>query len=460
MKRFMLLLMLFAPFALMAQIDDVYFVPKKEKNPVTVKSTEESFFVDAEEYYEEVGSETDFMVEDASGSLYADTVMDIGNTIVGLDGVSYTNDPKLFYDNNFSYSSRIVRFRAPGRLFGDNLYWDLVYGCGINDWLVYDNGYTLDIYPTVNNPWFYWSKSNRYALGFYNPWNLWRNPSLIELNDFWVYFNWHYNSSIWAHHDYWWRHNNHVHYASRPGRIEFKDVPVNGDIKIHNGERLDKKELSVTANGTRERGGVKMGTLADRRVRINRLDNAEDGSREEENTPSIRKERERRGESATLQNRFRPERDGRVNNLSLRGQQPRRGEGLYTSNQYNNSDKRNGTAVGIRRQQPRRENGLSLRARDGNSNNRSGGATNVRQIRRKSENGYSNGSSSRGYNRPSSTSVSRSRGGSSYSGSETRSGGSRSSYNASPRTSSGNSSAFSGGSSRGGSSGSTRGGRR
>ena len=64
MKRFMLLLMLFAPFASMAQIDDVYFVPKKEKNSVTVKSTEESFFVDAEEYYEEAGSETDFMVEE------------------------------------------------------------------------------------------------------------------------------------------------------------------------------------------------------------------------------------------------------------------------------------------------------------------------------------------------------------------------------------------------------------
>lgn len=460
MKGFMLLLMFFAPFVSPAQIDDIYFVPKKEKNPATAKSCEESFFVDAEEYCEEGVSETDFMTEDASGSIYADTVMDIGNSIVGLDGVSYTNDPKLFYDNNFSYSSRIVRFRAPGRLFGDNLYWDLVYGCGINDWLVYDNGYTLDIYPTVNNPWFYWSKSNRYALGFYNPWNLWRNPSLIEINDFWTYFNWHYNSSFWAYHDYWWRYNNHVHHTSWPARIEFKDVPVNGDIKNHDGERLDKNVSSVTANGIRERGGTKRGTLADRRLRMNRLDNTENGSYGNENAPSIRKERERRGESATLQNRFRPERDGRGNNLSLRGQQPRRGEGLYTSNQYNNSDKRNGTAVGIRRQQPRRENGLSLRARDGNSNNRSGGATNVRQIRRKSENGYSNGSSSRGYNRPSSTSVSRSRGGSSYSGSETRSGGSRSSYSNKQRSSSGSSGAVSGGGSRGGSYGGARGGRR
>ena len=56
MKRLMLLLMLSAPLASMAQVDDVYFVPKKEKSSFAAKSSDESFFVDVEEdspYFEE-----------------------------------------------------------------------------------------------------------------------------------------------------------------------------------------------------------------------------------------------------------------------------------------------------------------------------------------------------------------------------------------------------------------------
>ena len=117
MKKFALLLMLVYPVLTWAQSDDVYFVPKKEKKVLVVKSAEEVYFVD----------DDDVLVEE---EVYDDNV-----------DVYYTND---LYDvvDDYTYSNRIIRFRSPRRSLSSNLFWDLRYDYGINDWLVYDDGYT------------------------------------------------------------------------------------------------------------------------------------------------------------------------------------------------------------------------------------------------------------------------------------------------------------------------------
>ena len=120
MKKFALLLMLVYPFITWAQVDDVYFVPKKEKKVVVVKSAEEVYFVGDDDMLVEEVYETDG------------------------EGVYYTND---LYDvvDDYTYSNRIIRFGSPRRLLSSNLYWNLRYDYGINDWLIYDDGYTINI---------------------------------------------------------------------------------------------------------------------------------------------------------------------------------------------------------------------------------------------------------------------------------------------------------------------------
>ena len=159
---------------------------------------------------------------------------------------------------------------------------------------------------------------------------------------------------------------------------------------------------------------------------------------------------------------------------------------LRINDKKNNTDNNVGTSVKKYRQQPSRGNGLSLKAVNGkgNKNERksvdrnqqrrgyssssdNGGnrrrveGVSVREQRRGKENSYGNGSS-RSYNRPSSTSVTRSRGGSesSFRSSGSSSRGSGSSFRSSGSSSRGSGSSFrssgSGSSSRGGSRSSRR----
>ena len=99
MKKFALLLMLVYPVLTWAQADDVYFVPKKEKKVLVVKSAEEVYFVD----------DNDVLVEDVYEADLVDTY--------------YTND---LYDvvDDYTYSNRIIRFRSPRRSLSSNLFWD------------------------------------------------------------------------------------------------------------------------------------------------------------------------------------------------------------------------------------------------------------------------------------------------------------------------------------------------
>ena len=204
MKKLVLFLLLTSPLLAFAQVDDMYFVPKKEKKVLVVKSAEEIYMVD------EVDS-IGYVDE------YADEYVDEAETAY------FTND---LYDvvDDYTYSTRIVRFQSPNRLFSTNLYWDLKYSCGINDWLVYDNGYSVYIYPTANNifyndPYYY----NRVNIWNWNTYHSWHYPYYSH-NHWW---NCHYHNDFWhkPHYGYHGSHN----ISWKPSNRK-PDIPTNGSI--------------------------------------------------------------------------------------------------------------------------------------------------------------------------------------------------------------------------------------
>lgn len=435
MKSLVLLLLLVAPFVSKAQ-DDVYFVPKKAKKVLDVKSSEGSYFSDDVEANSE-GSYT---------ASYSDEE---------VDDVYYTDEPELLVENDYNYSTRIVRFRSPGRLYSSNLYWDLMYDCGVKDWLVHDTGYSLDIYPTVNNPLFYWSSVHYYPYDTYYAWryNRWNwymnNCTWFGINNHWAYFtpSWYYYPGIYYHH----HHSSHwFGYGSwTSGHRVYRDIPTNSYNAGRTSARAGRPSNAVRQSGTNERGGSRVAVTergSSRRVRTtvpNRVTAGTDRSDSGNKIAQDNREKDKSGGSA------------------IKRHQPYRGVGVSAGKDAA-GEKRVGENSG--RKQPDREN-PSYR---GNGNKRGdatvkrpqrrtsevqGDSKNKDNVRRSRENGtrenrreksgYNNGSVSSSYERPSSTSVVRSRSGSS-------SRGSGSSSNRS-----------SGGSSRGGSSsGSSRGGSR
>lgn len=403
MKRYSLLLALLLPLTSVAQVNDIYFVPTKEKKTVVVKSSEVNSFADIDNNYT---TEEEFAVD----TLEADVVY-------------YTNDLYDLYYGDYDYSTRIVRFRSPGRLMGSSLYWDLRYNSGINDWLIYDNGYTIDIYPTANNPFYY----GGCGLGYYNPsawhvhFNLFTPYWAWTPSWYWHDFHWHnhhwYSSHWYNHHwhNHHW-HNHHWHrphwYAGyypthnghgslrRPGHVVHTNVPAKGD-------RGGNVRNANTVNKANDRGG----------------------------TPTARSERPRRTvNDANVTNSAAPSRDNRGGTLQSRSERPRR---EVNSTDVQNNATRTEKTTGINRQQPQR----------GTTN------TNVRENQNNR-----GGSAERTYNSNSSSTRSNSTYRSSSSNSSSRSGStSVSRSSSSSRSSSGSSRSFSSGStSRGGSSSSSR----
>lgn len=388
MKKSILILMLIFPFVASAQFDDIYFVPKKEKKVVVISNENDNVYVDDEELY----------VTDDVESMY------------------YTNDPYEYYDNDdYQYSTRIVRFRSPGSLVGSNLYWDLRYNCGINDWLVYDNGYTVDIYPTYNNSAYYWP-----YIGYtpYSNWWSWSN--LYSPYCYWDGYHWGYSH---YHPSYHWNSHYHFphagyhspywgHHSARPTHKVHTDIPVN-------------KNLTGRVNGAGRGNSVNTGVPVN-----NRGGNAVSGRPASQTTNRVPSN----GQVNTTNKRT----DSRSTGVR---REPVQRRAVSTPENRSNSREQQG----MRKQLPPRTTMAPIRSvgnvRSGQQN---GSVTNVRsgqqrkpqsQTRSSEErsNYRSNSSSSSGYNRPSSTSVSRQR---SYSSGSRPSSG-RSSGGGSSRSSSG-----------------------
>lgn len=431
-------LVLVSPLVAMAQVDDVYFVPTKENEEkvLVVKSTAEKYNID---------------------NTSASSMRNVDE--YNRRSTAYTNAPDEYIDENYtdeyvyeddsyddySYSTRIIRFRNPRRTVYSSIYWDLMYGCGINDWLIYDNGYSIDIYPTYNNPFYFWSD---FAFSW-NPfswysWHSWHHAA---------HWGWHhpYYSHYYGHcYDHYYGHHNHIamrpnHNYWSPSRRNTRYIPTNGAV----GGRYERGEGSrgnrVAASNNNSSGRVNLRGSAGNRS--DKVVSADRGASDKNNS-------------------------GRVN---LRGNAGNRG-----NNAAQSSNKRNENGAGfkigsnqgrdnaIRRQQPARGS-----ANVSNSRAASSGKSNSESVRQQKSNSTSNSSnrgtsvnrrgsgSSSGYNRPSSTSVTRSRNSSSSenrsSSSYSRSSGSsRNNSSSYSRGSSSRSSSSFGGGSRSGSSGGSR----
>lgn len=433
-------LVLVSPLVATAQVDDVYFVPTKENEEkvLVVKSTAEKYNIDNT-------SESSMRNVDE----------------YNRRSTAYTNAPDEYIDENYtdeyvyeddsyddySYSTRIIRFRNPRRAVYSSIYWDLMYGCGINDWLIYDNGYSIDIYPTYNNPFYFWSD---FAFSW-NPfswysWHSWHHAA---------YWGWHhpYYSHYYGHcYDHYYGHHNHIamhpnHNYWSPSRRNNRYIPTNGAVGGGRYERGEGSRVNRVAASDKNNSG-----------RVNLRGNA--GNRSDKVASADR---------GTSNNNN----SGRVN---LRGNAGNRGNNAAAQSGNNRNENGAGFKIGgnqgrdnaIRRQQPARGSANVSNSRAANS-----GKSNSESVRQQKNNNTSNSSnrgssvnrrssgSSSGYNRPSSTSVTRSRNSSSSenrsSSSYSRSSGSsRNNSSSYSRSSSSRSSSSFGGGSRSGSSGGSR----
>ena len=217
MKKLILLLLLVYPMLSFAQHDDIYFVPKKEKKVVaSVTKTENIVLLEDEDEW--------------------------------CDEETYYTDDYGYENDDFRYSTRIVRFRSPRSIVSSSLYWDLRYNCGIDDWIVYDDGYYLDIYPTYSNSLYYYSRPS------YNwwVWDHWYYYGYNRRYNYWGY-NYLYPSYHWAwnHHLPGWHISGIAHNSTRPGHKVHRNVPLRGNARVAAGNR------NVNSGVRKENGVVK-----------------------------------------------------------------------------------------------------------------------------------------------------------------------------------------------------------
>ena len=431
LPAFALLVSLASPFAAMAQVDDVYFVPSKnsEEKVLVIKSTAEKYNIstasasqgrDVDEYNRRFTAYTDSPDEYIDENYTGD----------------YSYEEGAYED--YSYSTRIIRFRNPRRAMYSPIYWDLMYGCGVSDWLIYDNGYSIDIYPTYNNHLYFYSD---FAFGW-NPfswysWSSWHYPG--------CYGWYHPYHSPYYNHFYGHYHNNYPGHLMAgagggywgTGRRSTRYVPTNGAVsgggRSARGEGARSERGAVSASradrgSMRADGNVRRERVAsvDRGAGNNRLKSGVNGnSRGDRSVAQSRNERNESGAGFRIESNA-GKTQGRDN--AIRRQQPVRG----SVNNGGNRGANGNVNAGVRQESSKGASGSS------SVNRRESGA-------------------SSGYNRPSSTSTVRSRSSSSSSSSSSvrSSSGSSSNSRSSSSYSSGSSSSRSS-SSYGGSSGSSR----
>lgn len=506
-----MMLMLVSPFLAFAQTDDIYFVPTKssEKQTIVVERVSDKY------------------------NIVDETKVTVRNVDEYNRRNTYTDDPEQYIEGNYGdeyvtvaddyqdydYSTRIVRFRSPSRAIS-NIYWDLAYTSYVNDWYIYDNGYSIDIYPTINNPLYYLTDFAWNSLTWYN-WRYWYNRYSWNYS----YWDWYHPGYYCSYSPYWYHHhhnshwynsywNNHIHanrwhsgrnlrnsitrggisarkhdtrgagYGNDRGREAGRGGKNgNGGVDLRGNKRNNDRNTGRTVAGVRndKNGNENNGKVdlrgKDKRNGNIRDDNGRNGKGREikigGNTGARRQQPARTGVNGSKNNEN-SRKNGAVNsNTGARRQQPART--TVNGNRNNESSRKNGAVsgnTGARRQQPARS------VNNGNGTTRNSAVnTSGKDVRQRGERGGASAqgqnsvnrrsSSTGNYNRQSSTNATRSRStstqtrsssGSSASGSRSRGGGS--SYSSSRSSSSrSSSSSYSGGSSsRSGGGGSSSGG--
>lgn len=276
-----LVMMLVVAIGAQAQVDDMYFVPKKKK----VKTVEE----DSSYSFETTQERFTTPERDADEYNRRRSVSNSpNNNDEEYSDEEYTSDDE---DTEYRYSSRIVRFHNPHRVIVSSpWYWDVVYTSGVDNWVVYDDGIYWEVYPTYSS-WYYpsWSWSYGWAhypyyWGPYTCWSGW------YASPHW----WHHHYHGHFHHNWGGHYNNH--FASgghfRDGRIPpvtnlrtGNTIARSTDIERNNGLRRGDSSDRLAQNRGGNRGGTKVerstvsrrgqsgnnrGTVNERRNSINR----------------------------------------------------------------------------------------------------------------------------------------------------------------------------------------------
>lgn len=236
------------PWLAMAQNDDLYFVPKKEKKAETktevrqvTRQTTTTTTTTAS-----VSPGTTVVVKDVTGktrdideynrrytsrentfSMQNDTLYieekpygERGEWVNGFEGSQ----------DDYEYAMRIVRFRSPAYAIpiSSPLYWDVVYGAFPSwDWNVYDDGLYAYVFPTYSNPlWWDWRWNWSIAgsrWGWYSPWHYGGWYSSYWYGSYWG--GWYAGYwGPWHHpHPYWGGSGWH-----RPGHTDYRYTRYEG----------------------------------------------------------------------------------------------------------------------------------------------------------------------------------------------------------------------------------------
>lgn len=161
MKNLFVTLLMLVPASLMAQDDDLYFVPEKPVAKVIKETSANKYSVNNNNKSEIVDYHSSSRNEDEYNRMY-----DFGGDSQNAGSYDENDESEYAPEDDYTYSRRILRFRSPrvGLVVSSPFYWDLVYTYGAYDY-VYDSFY---------DP-FYWGYGWRYGWSW-GPWNSWYGP--------------------------------------------------------------------------------------------------------------------------------------------------------------------------------------------------------------------------------------------------------------------------------------------
>ena len=267
-----LLMMMLIPVGTMAQVDDLYYVPKKKQAQKEVKVTTSSNVV-------KVTPATVVTPQNGTNVRVAKK----SNIVNGMDEDEYNRRSVPTYTeeqeyaeeevyeysdepaDDYTYSSRIVRFHSPRRavMLSSPLYWDVVYNSGLNNWTIYDDGIYWDVYTDYgyttyySSPWYY---SPSWSLHWGHRWGL---------SFGWGYSSWYWNLG-YHHHHHWcyphypivgYPHYHGHHFAGNSWRHSFNGGYRNAIYSDRNGG--SRGNYVPRASGpARANAGVRAGTVA------------------------------------------------------------------------------------------------------------------------------------------------------------------------------------------------------
>lgn len=203
-KILLLLVLLTVPFMGYSQVDDMYFVPRKEtktqaENAVAVEEQVQATVsaAETEEEYDETVTYATGELRDVDEYNRRDTWYNDSLVAQADDEEEgYVADSEEETGEDYHYSKRILRFCAPtvGVVVSSPLYWDLCYGPNSIYWDVYVDGIYAYAFPSCWSSLYwgmyypyswgwslYWGWGNPWYAGWYNPWwygAYWHRPHM------------------------------------------------------------------------------------------------------------------------------------------------------------------------------------------------------------------------------------------------------------------------------------------